>query len=152
MTLCLLCEHRELDPWNGSQVCQECRLIVGGLLAVELPERWATIDVAGTNGVLVSDHGRVARLLVIDTSSRYPRVSILSRKHYVHALVAAGFHGPRPPGALVLHGDDDPTNPSAANLRYGDAIANARDRERNRRRRAVEQKLAELDQAEGSTS
>jgi hypothetical protein len=133
---CILCAEHELEPWNGSEVCQECRLLVADLLAVAIPERWAAVDVPGTDGsLLVSDQGRVARLLPIDRSGKYPRVSLLCRKFYVHALVAAGFHGPRPRGALVLHGDDDPSHFTPENLRYGDHKANAQDRKRNTRRR-----------------
>lgn len=80
----------------------------------------------------MSDQGRVARLLPIDTAHRYPRTSISGRKYYLHQLVARAWHGPRPPGALVLHHDDDPNHPHASNLRYGDHAANAADRKRNR--------------------
>jgi len=131
--MCILCS-RDLERHNGSQVCNECRLIVADLLAVEIPEQWATIDVAGTDGVLVSSLGRVAKILPIDRSGHYPRVSIAGRRFYLHTLIARGFYGDRPDGALVLHGDDDPANATAGNLRYGDHAQNAADRRRNRRK------------------
>lgn len=132
---CILCS-RDLELWNGSQIDNECRLIVADLLAVEIPERWALCDMPGTDGsLIVSDRGRVARLLPVDTSGRYPRVSVLSRKFYLHSLVAWAFHGPRPRGALVLHEDDSPENATAENLRYGTHEDNWVDRKRNQRRR-----------------
>lgn len=51
------------------------------------------------------------------------------RRHaYVHHLVAEAFLGPRPPGLLVLHRDDDGSNNRADNLRYGDGDENQMDR------------------------
>lgn len=37
---------------------------------------------------------------------------------YVHDLVAAAFHGPRPAGAIVNHRDTDKTNNAQSNLEY----------------------------------
>lgn len=127
---CVLCSGH-LDLSNASGICLECRSIVHNLLDVTIEERWRD---ASIDGVIVSDRGRVAKLLNVDYSHRYPRVSINSRKRYVHDLVAAVWHGPRPVGALVLHHDDDPLRPHAANLRYGSHRQNAADRRRNRRK------------------
>ena len=81
---------------------------------------------------MVSDQGRIARLLNIDRSHRYPRVSIAGQKVYQHAMVAEAWHGPRPAGLLVLHADDDRDRPHADNLRYGTHADNAADARRNR--------------------
>jgi hypothetical protein len=132
MNRCILCSG-SLDPCNVSGICLECRVIIRNLLDVTIEERWkdAAIDV---DGVIVSDRGRVARLLNVNTSHAYPRVSVGGRRFYLHSLVCGAFKGPRPAGALVLHRDDDPDNPNADNLRYGDHLANAQDRKRNRRK------------------
>lgn len=53
------------------------------------------------------------------------------RKARVHTVVAEAFLGPRPPGLHVLHWNDDRTNCSVANLRYGTSKENHDDRRRN---------------------
>jgi hypothetical protein len=131
VTRCILCS-RELDVCNASEICRECVLIVANLLDARIEERWRRVAVVGAE-VMVSDRGQVARLLNIDYSHRYPRVSIGGRKYYVHTMVCEGFNGPRPEGQLVLHGDDDPLNPNADNLRFGTHAENAADVRRNRR-------------------
>jgi hypothetical protein len=70
---CILCS-RPLDLCNTSGICAECTLLVANLLEVQIDERWR--PAAGTDAVIVSDRARVARLLTIDHSHRYPRVSI----------------------------------------------------------------------------
>jgi hypothetical protein len=131
VNVCILCS-RELEVCNASEICAECRLIVWNLLDARIEERWRRVAVVGAE-VVVSDRGRVARLLNIDYSHRYPRISVGARKHYVHTLVCEAFNGPRPAGHLVLHGDDDPLNPNAGNLRFGTHAENAADARRNRR-------------------
>lgn len=46
---------------------------------------------------------------------------------YIHHLVAEAFIGPRPVGALVLHGDGDKLNNHRSNLRYGTQLENIAD-------------------------
>jgi hypothetical protein len=126
---CILCAAW-LDVTSAAETCRECAAIIESLTRRVLEERWRDHP----DGVhVVSERGRVARLLKVDRAHRYPRVSIPGAKVYVHHLVAAAWHGPRPDGALVLHHDDDPLNPTAINLRYGDHAENAADRIRNRR-------------------
>lgn len=71
----------------------------------------------------VSSEGRVrhgANILRGEIGSdRRIRVTISGRRKSVHVLVAELFHGPRPTGAECLHGDGDPQNNSARNLRWG---------------------------------
>lgn len=55
----------------------------------------------------------------------------------VHLLVLEAFVGPRPPGTLGCHWDDDRANNTLANLRWDSPLANARDRQRNARQRAM---------------
>ena len=62
----------------------------------------------------------------VDTAG-YLTVSIGGRPRRIQWLVAAAFIGPRPDGAMVLHGNDVKTDNRAANLRYGDGFDNARD-------------------------
>lgn len=137
---CILCSG-PVDAWNASEVCNECRLLVRNLLDTTIDERWLPLAVAGCpEGIVVSDRGQVAKLLNVDCSGRYPRVSVAGRKYYLHSLVARAHIGPRPRGLLVLHADDDPQNPDALNLRYGTHAANAADRRRNRARRNRQEK------------
>jgi hypothetical protein len=93
-------------------------------------ERWA--PAVGLDDVIVSDRGRVAKLLKIDGSHKYPRVSVGGAKHYVHVMVAEAWHGERPAGLLALHGDDVSDHNDATNLRWGSHAENAADAKRNR--------------------
>jgi hypothetical protein len=113
---------------NLGDVCAECRLIVANLFRERIEEKWRDL---GDGEHVVSERGRVARLLNVDRSHRYPRVSIGGEKKYLHALGEA-WHGPRPDGLLALHYDDDPDNPSAENIRWGTPAENAADAKRNR--------------------
>jgi hypothetical protein len=116
-----------------TEACAECHTLVHNLFGRPVEERWRPANLA-VNDVLVSDQGRVARLLPTDYGHRYPRTSVGGKRYYNHTLVAEAFHGLRPRGLLVLHYDDDPNNPTSANLRFGTAAENAADRRRNRRR------------------
>jgi hypothetical protein len=51
--------------------------------------------------------------------------------HFVHALVAAAFIGPRPAGYEVRHLDGNPKNNAATNLAYGTRKENGQDRIRH---------------------
>jgi len=88
----------------------------------------------------VSNHGRVrrektnsntrkGRLLKLNTSSRYPRVSLWKHGEqetaYVHRLVAAAFLGPEPDGHEVNHIDGNPENNHVSNLEYVTTQGNA---------------------------
>lgn len=57
---------------------------------------------------------------------------------HVHALVALAFHGPRPAGMMVLHGDGNCQNNAASNLRYDTCLANHADSLRHGTRRVGE--------------
>ena len=95
----------------------------------------------------ISDKGRVRNLCTghvlvpMMTGSRRPsaqrakvRVSTKPRVDLeVGALVLTIFYGPRPDGAVVMHLDDDPTNNSTDNLRWGTSADNARDMARKGR-------------------
>lgn len=51
----------------------------------------------------------------------------------IHRLVLEAFVGPCPEGQEVLHWDDDPTNNTLGNLRYGTRSENLLDKVRNGR-------------------
>lgn len=69
---CELCS-RPLLAENASGWCAECALIVSARLGIVIEERWR--DLHGQ--YVVSERGRVARLMTVDRSHRrYPRVSI----------------------------------------------------------------------------
>lgn len=65
-------------------------------------------------------------------------VDLPSGTHYVHALVAAAFIGPRPEGHDIIHLDGDPKNLHADNLAYVTRSERVRD-QHNQRRRARRQ-------------
>lgn len=80
-------------------------------------------------GKVIIRGGRVLKGCVAHRG--YQRVS-LSRDgkpylSYVHALVAAAFIGPRPPGQLVRHFDGNPVNNRPTNLLYGTGVDNMAD-------------------------
>src|SRR5690606_5294975 len=52
---------------------------------------------------------------------------------YVHELVAAAFHGPRPERLQILHGNDHKKDNRPANLRYGTKFENYMDAVKNGR-------------------
>lgn len=110
-------------------------------------EEWRAI--AGLEGMYeVSSHGHVRSLDRTDRRGRrrrgrilstegdiYPKVSLPGPggqvKRRVHILVAEAFLGPRPPGAVVRHLDDDKGNCAAGNLAYGTQAENVDDAFRN---------------------
>lgn len=55
----------------------------------------------------------------------------ICRNHTIHALVAAAFIGPRPPGAIIRHLNDDPWDNRVENLAYGTQHENTWDCIRN---------------------
>lgn len=82
-----------------------------GELWLPIPER---------DPYIVSDHGRVARLLKPSPNSKgYMKVA-LGRAHqiYVHQLVMLAFDGPPPPRHNVDHEDFNRANNHRSNLRY----------------------------------
>jgi hypothetical protein len=81
-------------------------------------ELW--LPVPGHDKYLVSELGRVARLLQPARNSRgYLKVTLPgSQQRYVHQLVLLAFEGPPPAGHNVDHIDFDRTHNARANLRY----------------------------------
>lgn len=116
------------------------------------PEEWR--PVVGYEGCYeVSDHGRVrslpriaarrtkgdvpvrGQLLTIRPHRGYPAAKLsvngVSRWRCVHILICEAWYGPRPPGLECRHLDDDRTNASPSNLRWGTRAENMADRVRN---------------------
>jgi hypothetical protein len=59
-------------------------------------------------------------------------VSCDGRTQAAHVLVCTAFHGPKPgPGYEVLHGDGNPANNRADNLRWGTKAENRADQDRH---------------------
>ena len=106
-------------------------------------ENWR--EVPGHPGYIVSDLGRLARLLQVEPtgSSKYSRVNILNAAgkavvRLVHQLVLEAFVGPRPKGALVRHLNDEPADNRLENLRWGSPKENTEDAFRNGGRKLKE--------------
>lgn len=78
---------------------------------------------------------RVLRLRLLPTGR--PRVSLArdgkAVDAYLYRLVLEAFVGPCPVGMEALHWDDDPSNNTLANLRWGTRTDNMRDMSRNGR-------------------
>lgn len=127
--VCQLCTN-PLQPGNPSGICAECRLVVHNLLGRPIEERWRDHP---DGEHVVSERGRIARLLNVDRSHRYPRVSIAGQTRYLHALVAEAWHGARPDGQLARHLDDVPEHCTADNVAWGTPAENYADAVRNGR-------------------
>lgn len=116
-----------------------------------MPERWK--DVVGFEGFYeVSNQGRVRSVDREDSRGRFWPAQILApgaqpsghlsvslsrdgkrTMRKVHRLVLAAFVGPCPEGMEGLHSDDDPTNNTLPNLRWGTRGENLLDSVRNGR-------------------
>lgn len=74
---------------------------------------------------------RQGRLLLLTFNGRYLQVNLSkegrTKTHTVHVRVAAAFHGPRPPGLVVRHRDNDSRNNRETNLAYGTPLENMAD-------------------------
>lgn len=95
---------------------------------------------ASADGVAISTRRRRVPLTLRTTvtTKGYLTVSVATTTGFrpvgVHQLVADAFLGPRPfEGAQVRHLDGNPKNNCASNLAWGDALANAADRQRHGR-------------------
>lgn len=51
----------------------------------------------------------------------------VAKTRTVHSIVALAFHGPRPAGLDIAHGDNDKQNNRPENLRYATRVENMRD-------------------------
>lgn len=124
---------------------EEWRPVVGyeGFYEVSSLGRVRSLDrmvYAGTGRKADGPHERLSkgRVLRLTTSDPYPKVGFkvngAESRHYVHALVAAAFIGPRPANYDVCHNDGDRFNNAASNLRYDTRSENNRDIKRHGRR------------------
>lgn len=66
------------------------------------------------------------RILSPRITKRYLQITLGPKRHYVHHLVAAAFHGPRPEGYEINHRDGENFNNRATNLEYLTPEANMR--------------------------
>ena len=115
-----------------------------------MTEQW--LPVAGYEGFYeVSDAGRVRSVDRLDSRGHRRRGKVLAqakgnrhghlavalcaqgemRTRYVHQLVLGAFVGERPEGMEACHGNDNPADNRAENLRWDTRLANVRDSLRN---------------------
>ncbi len=103
-------------------------------------EEW--LPIPDCYGYAVSDHGRVyswksGKYLSSKPSSLgYVQLFINGKPHKVHRLVLSAFVGPRPPSFFGCHLNAKKDDNRLANLKWGSA------RENNRERAADKKKLA----------
>jgi hypothetical protein len=100
-----------------------------------IPNEWRRVpgydnlDVTSSGQVWEWQNPRYVVLLNTYTCGNgYTAVTLQGQPVLVHTLVAAAFLGPRPPGQVVVHLDDDPTNNKPWALAYatrGDALKRA---------------------------
>lgn len=93
-------------------------------------------EVSNLGRVRSFKHSAAGRLLAAHPAGTrgYPTVILCGKKRVnakVHHLVLLAFVGPRPPGLMGLHGDDDPTNNRVENLRWDTQASNEQDKVRN---------------------
>lgn len=120
----------------------------------DLPgEQWASCLLM-PEGYLVSSEGRLKRpngrlSKGSKDADGYDRVHLSfgtgRRTLAIHTLVAAAFLGERPPGAVIRHLDDNPSNNKVSNLRYGTQSENMRDALANRARLLAKIDVARAD-------
>jgi hypothetical protein len=112
---------------------------------VKTVEKWASLECVGASAYDVSDQGRVRSHKTRDAETGEPYILRLGRcdrgymtaclqhddgrqrSRKVHVLVARAFIGERPPGMLVCHGNDVPSDNRLKNLRYATRAENYRD-------------------------
>lgn len=88
----------------------------------------------GDGNYILGDQYR--QLIAHQTATRcYPAVNLCRdgkmKTILVHHLVLEAFVGPRPPGGLGCHKDDNPLNNSVDNLKWGTRQSNSADARRN---------------------
>lgn len=112
-------------------------------------ENW--VPVASRPTYEVSDQGRVrntktGKLLAGSIRKDGYRQFILGRGYTrtAHVLVLENFVGPRPPGMLACHRDDDPANNRLSNLYWGSPRQNCEDRIVLRRQKGIDASAAKL--------
>lgn len=142
---CSMC-RQPVDGGDG--VCDRCAAVVLAFdragyprpARLDLTEFW--LPAAGhETRYHISTFGRIRSLvsgrILSASGKRYPTVTVGGRRIRVHTLAALTFLGPRPPGQVVRHGDDDKQNIWIGNLSYGTPGQNAADAVRHgvRRRR-----------------
>jgi len=93
-------------------------------------ETWR--DVPGFEDTyLVSDSGRVARIMKAPPTSRYHRINVnigdKVRTFLAHVWVLEAFVGPRPEGQLARHLNDNPQDNRLENLQWGTPAENVQD-------------------------
>ena len=113
-----------MDEWRGVPNWEGC-YEVSSAGCVRSVER----EVAFSDG-RVRRFPSVVRATYPDTFG-YAKVTLKQgarqERVLIHHLVAAAWHGPRPAGMVVCHGDGNRTNNSAANLRYDTTAGNRAD-------------------------
>lgn len=98
-------------------------------------EEWKPIP--GSAGYEASTEGRIrnSKGLILKCQKHHAGYRLISVQRpdrttwqsTVHFFVALAFHGPRPDGMEVAHGDHDKTNNRPSNLRYATKLENMND-------------------------
>lgn len=134
---CAKCTDQIVDGAVSSRYCDECLRIFLAHSEQGIEDWAAHPEYVGYE---VSCLGRVRRngRILRPFSGGHQRRPTLElaggTRRRVHQLVLETFIGPRPPGLLGLHWDDDAQNNRLHNLRWDDCAANYLDALRNGRR------------------
>lgn len=79
---------------------------------------YAVSNLGRLKRISISRSSHVGRILRPRITKRYLQISLGQKRHYVHHVVAAAFHGPRPDTYEINHKDGQNFNNRAANLEY----------------------------------
>ena len=112
-------EWREVAGWNGLYRVSSAGDVLSPARVIVRP-----------NGVRVQ---RRARILKPSLCNGYWRVTLRgegrNERAYVHHIVCEAWHGSRPIGKEVAHGDNDRRNNVPSNLRWATRLENIKDKE-----------------------
>ena len=121
------------------EALQEEWLPVVGYEARYLVSNFGRVKSIGSHG---NCKGGVLKATVQRTRMGYLVLSIHGAGHrrqlYLHQIVCAAFHGPRPEGMDACHNDGDVTNNRSTNLRWDTPTANHADMKTHGTKRAGE--------------
>lgn len=102
---------------------------------IEPGPEWRETDAPGyfanQDGQIRGRQGRILKPWIAGRGYEYvsvPTSATTKQNRTVHSLVCSAFHGARPEGAVVAHGDGNPLNNRASNLRWATPAENAADR------------------------
>ena len=110
-------QPQENEVWKQSEI--EPRVLVSSLGRVLLQPSAAPLPNGGYRVYATEPTiGQVARANAT-TAHTYRNIVVRGKTYKIHSLICAAFCGPRAPGDVVIHIDEDAHNNRAENLKWG---------------------------------